>query len=169
MAQHGDQQYRREVTQTDEHGNPVRKEYENVAQSDTGLQYECEVRHNIDEYGNPIHSATCGTTTQGLGQGNRGAGTGTHGAAGQQGLGTDYGSGGRSVGQTGYQGLGTERGSGGTAGFNQNQPSATPMGGAGIGTGTRDVYGGDRDGTGTAEKKGTMEKIKEKLPGHHNS
>ncbi|KAI3824303.1 hypothetical protein L1987_05758 [Smallanthus sonchifolius] len=167
MAQHGDQQYRREVTQTDEHGNPIRKEYENVAHSDTGIQYEREVRHNIDEYGNPIHSATGGTTTQGLGQPNRGPGTGTYGTAGQQGLGTDYTSAGRSVGQTGYQGLGTERGSGGTAGFYQNQPSATPMGGAGIGTGTKDVYGGTGNGTGTG-KKGTMEKIKEKLPGHNH-
>ncbi|KAI3717117.1 hypothetical protein L1987_68497 [Smallanthus sonchifolius] len=135
MAQYGDQQYRREVTQTDEHGNPVRKEYENLVHSDTGIQYEREVRHTggtMGDYGSTGHN-------QGLGQANIGTETGTYGlTTGQtgyqgpgteigsitghnQGLGTntglatgvtqtDYDSGGRFTGQAGYLGLGTERG-----------------------------------------------------------
>ncbi|KAJ0693679.1 putative dehydrin [Helianthus annuus] len=120
---------------------------------------------------------------QGLGQATRRTGTGSYGTGQDQGLGTkiiqgtggtgtDYStSGGRSTGQTGYQGLGTETGSGGTTGFHQN----VPMGGTGIGTGTKDVYGGTGIGTGghghgdTHEKKGVMEKIKEKLPGGHST
>ncbi|KAI3824302.1 hypothetical protein L1987_05757 [Smallanthus sonchifolius] len=211
MAQYGDQQYRREVT----HGNPVRKEYENLVHSDTGLLYEREVRHTcgtMDDYGSTGYN-------QGLGQANIGTRTGTYGLTtaqtgyqgpgteigsttghnqglgtntghatgvtrtdydsrgrftgqvgylglgterGHQGLGTGighatgvtgtgYDSGGRSTGQTGYQSLGTERG------FVETtvQPSATPMGSAGIGTGTRDVYGGTGIGTGILHRSGS--------------
>ncbi|XP_076903272.1 uncharacterized protein LOC143558304 [Bidens hawaiensis] len=91
----------------------------------------------------------------GLAQATKGVGAGTYGTG--IGEGTDYASRGRST--------------GGTAVSSQKIHTATPFGGASaIGTGTKDVYPHGPTGMeDTHEKKGMMQKIKEKLPGGHGA
>nr|GEV34918.1 hypothetical protein [Tanacetum cinerariifolium] len=173
----------------------------------------------LDEYGNPVQTTTGGTTgdygstghqslgskigeATGLGTGGHHGTILGHAAAGATGPG--YGTTGYTTGATG-----TETGTGlsygqvehqeaghGSAGDEfdvgggfQNQPTATPIGGAGIGTGTGISTAGAETGTGGGmlhrsgssssssseddgmggrrKKKGVMQKIKEKLPGSH--
>ncbi|XP_075475994.1 uncharacterized protein LOC142516730 [Primulina tabacum] len=146
MAQYGNQHGRR----TDEHGDPVR---------------------NTDEYGDPVHRPT------GVDYGTTGAG-GTYGTTGAHQ--TDP------YGTTGTQQLGPQVTSphvtSATIGAIRAEPYAAtgahPTGAQGT-TGSTGACETDPDhrATGTAagpqgghhEKKGMMEKIKEKLPGHQHN
>ncbi|XP_037452706.1 dehydrin DHN4-like [Triticum dicoccoides] len=114
-------------------------------------------------YGQKGHTGMTGTGGTYGQQGHTGM-TGTGGTYGQQGHTGMTGTGG-TYGQQGHTGMAGTGAHGTTAtGGTYGQPGHTGMTGTGA-HGTGGTYG--QHGTDTGEKKGIMDKIKEKLPGQH--